>query len=742
MNASTFTLKKPLRNLWLFYAVFYLAIIMLMIFFSVIVSKKTYETMRQEAENRNIMVLSNVCNTIDQKLYELDILADSIAADSGVISFAQTTGSDTHIAGSARLLWDRIQSSYLQNRDMINSTTLYFSANDVLLQNNDIFLTSSAFFASQFGNASPESISRLSMALNSRSGKYALDPISANGIEFIPYIKQTHVTFSTNQLKVLYLIEKSRIDSLFKPLNIVEGCVYIADQYDHIFYVSGPNVELAQDFLLTVSAPISCQSINGRDMIVCKTASPYSKWKYVSIIPSEAVFSLADSIRSFTYCILSIMLVIGIIAASFFARYNAIPWARLLHTLDKKNNVTLPTPISNAIITTAAENASLRNRMQQKIEQQMRILERTTITHMLSGGYCEYQSEDWPLPASILQAQCYQVILLRGINDGKPVQGSWNLISVIQNSESYYCVQINAIDAVIIVSSTDANSCKHQTDLLIDHITGDICPELSLTLQIFVGSAHSAVEEIVMSYEEAVQTRTVVSATSQGVYYYRAEHSANGMYSYSIETERKLMQATINGNESICTSILEEIYNANFVQLNLNNWNKHQLVVELTGTYYKIKQLIDSSFEPAELPFDCNSDEETFFKQYHEALVICCHESIERHERHVDEMYQNIIIYMEQQYQNPLLSLTMISQHFGMGESTFSRFFKNATGDTFTVYLENLRMQKALSLMKQTNNTIGRISEMVGYNSIQSFGRAFKRCYGVSPDAWRKMQIE
>ena len=82
----------------------------------------------------------------------------------------------------------------------------------------------------------------------------------------------------------------------------------------------------------------------------------------------------------------------------------------------------------------------------------------------------------------------------------------------------------------------------------------------------------------------------------------------------------------------------------------------------------------------------------------------------------------------------------MIAQHFGMGESTFSRLFKTLTGDTFTGYLENLRMQKAVSLMVQTDDTIGNIAEKVGYNSIQTFSRAFKRYYTLSPDAWRKEQ--
>ena len=129
MHGQSSLSRKSVYRLWLFYAVSYLVILALMVVFGVIVTQSTYRAMRQDAESRNLLVLGNACSTIEQKLYELDVLTDSIAADNDIMSFSKVGGSSAHIAGSARLLWDEIRLSYLQNRDMLESTSLYFSKN-------------------------------------------------------------------------------------------------------------------------------------------------------------------------------------------------------------------------------------------------------------------------------------------------------------------------------------------------------------------------------------------------------------------------------------------------------------------------------------------------------------------------------------------------------------------------------------------------------------------------------------
>ena len=72
-----------------------------------------------------------------------------------------------------------------------------------------------------------------------------------------------------------------------------------------------------------------------------------------------------------------------------------------------------------------------------------------------------------------------------------------------------------------------------------------------------------------------------------------------------------------------------------------------------------------------------------------------------------------------------------------MSESYLSTLFKEQSGGNFADYVEMLRIEKACELLQNSANTVNDVAEAVGYNSVQSFRRAFKRVKGVSPKKLR-----
>lgn len=105
-----------------------------------------------------------------------------------------------------------------------------------------------------------------------------------------------------------------------------------------------------------------------------------------------------------------------------------------------------------------------------------------------------------------------------------------------------------------------------------------------------------------------------------------------------------------------------------------------------------------------------------------------------------NELIDNIKEYIEQNYSNPDLGLGTISMAFGISEGYVSSLFKKQTQIGFVEYVEKLRMAKAIDLLKEDNEkreNIEDIAQMVGYNSVQSFRRAFKRVYGTTPKNYR-----
>ena len=70
-------------------------------------------------------------------------------------------------------------------------------------------------------------------------------------------------------------------------------------------------------------------------------------------------------------------------------------------------------------------------------------------------------------------------------------------------------------------------------------------------------------------------------------------------------------------------------------------------------------------------------------------------------------------------------------------EVYFCKLFKNCFDKTFIMYLNDLRMEKALELMKDISINIKEISERVGYRDANYFARIFKKKMGMTPSEFR-----
>lgn len=74
----------------------------------------------------------------------------------------------------------------------------------------------------------------------------------------------------------------------------------------------------------------------------------------------------------------------------------------------------------------------------------------------------------------------------------------------------------------------------------------------------------------------------------------------------------------------------------------------------------------------------------------------------------------------------------------GMSRSSFAERFKEVVGVPPLTYLIDYRLRLAARYLCLQQNSISRISELVGYASDSTFSQAFKRVYGMSPRAYRQ----
>ena len=78
-------------------------------------------------------------------------------------------------------------------------------------------------------------------------------------------------------------------------------------------------------------------------------------------------------------------------------------------------------------------------------------------------------------------------------------------------------------------------------------------------------------------------------------------------------------------------------------------------------------------------------------------------------------------------------STVRMASEAGLSRSFFMRRFHEAFGVTPGAVLRQLRMRRAVVLLRGDQLSVGRISEEVGYASRSSFLRAFRQTYGCEP---------
>ena len=93
--------------------------------------------------------------------------------------------------------------------------------------------------------------------------------------------------------------------------------------------------------------------------------------------------------------------------------------------------------------------------------------------------------------------------------------------------------------------------------------------------------------------------------------------------------------------------------------------------------------------------------------------------------------------YVDQHYAESI-SLDAAAKVAGLTGTYFSTFFHAKTGIRFKDWLTRVRVAHAVELIEIENKSITAIAIATGFHSISSFERAFKKCTGMTPQAFKK----
>ena len=97
--------------------------------------------------------------------------------------------------------------------------------------------------------------------------------------------------------------------------------------------------------------------------------------------------------------------------------------------------------------------------------------------------------------------------------------------------------------------------------------------------------------------------------------------------------------------------------------------------------------------------------------------------------------------YIDQNY-NHSLTLDEVARYVDLNATYFRHLFKEEIRISFKEYITHLRLSNARLLLMDSDMSINRIIEEVGYTNISQFYRIFRQHYHMTPAEYRRQQLE
>ena len=237
-----------------------------------------------------------------------------------------------------------------------------------------------------------------------------------------------------------------------------------------------------------------------------------------------------------------------------------------------------------------------------------------------------------------------------------------------------------------------------------------------------------SMEEARIALENCTQQNPVVC--------YRTELIKSDEYYLPVIAEEKLKNCLHSGQWQEAKDILTLLETENCVNRHLHRSQfikLNQKLMDVLEEDGKADELIEQAFWLNEVLMQPEIPHTEYFHRLRQLCRKVCNDNVAMKQEQRSQMVEEIKEYIQCHYCEADMGLARVGSEFRVSESYLSTIFKEQSGVNFGDFLEKLRIEKACELLQDRKRMINEVAEAVGYNSVQSFRRAFKRVKGVSP---------
>lgn len=750
----------------------YILILILPFAFGSFVYYKAMGIIEKDTKDARIFMLKQSNTIINNYLKDLDKTVISIALDPNInttlyMNQPEYGSSDVYYVAQTQQKFRSFNPSSSFN----SSLYIYLKQSDMVMTQFDTNFGIKDYYVNNFNgyNLSFNTWNKRVLDTNHQRDIDPANTLVSNGTSrmkktYLTYVQSLPLGGTSQKINgtIVVLIDAGDIDKLLGDVDESKtGYTYIVDKNGKV--ITGVSNDKRNAFPKLKIDPNSDtgffnQKIDGVDMAVIYTKSSYNGWTYITALPTQVFMDKAIYIKKVIVSIVIITLLLGICISIYLTRRNIRPIQETMITLRKafqgeleagKNEYDFLKNGITKLINTHEE-------MKESMENQKLMMTLTLISRLLHGEInntkeVDVLSDHLGIKLKGKRHAAAIIVLNRFpnvVNRESLIEHDINRVIIDNVIKKYigencytYILDADQIALILNYDTDNVAECRKISEDIFINVMKELYETFNINVNFGVGNLYEKIIDLNLSFSEAKITLTSFNEVNvnNSIIWYEDMKKESSEYYYPLELELQLINMAKAGNKNGIEGILEIIYNENFVHRRLTNYMEHNLFFDMRGTIIKtigevkskldIKGIIASKYS--------EMDVKDIFDSMKAAYFQICYEVHNKKRSHNNQLLNKLVEYIQSNYISSEVSVCKIAAEFNISESYFSQFFKEQMGETFSEYLEKMRIKRACDILIGKDITVEDTAKLVGYNNAYTFRRAFKRVVGVLPTEYR-----
>ncbi len=728
----------------------------------------TYKIVYSDAINENSTILRQASSILEQRFEEVDSMADQIISN-GFVSAFQGIKNPLQYPNSYSIIRTRDSlTNYNTSNKFVWNYFIFFNKSEMVM-NNEITYTYEQFYKRYMGfkgipyeewyGEMTENLNEGGLSGEIEAELYNYAPSGTVNMTMVTYTKPL-ISYGQNDGIVMLVIDKKEITDLLSSINTYDGGVtYIENKAGEIItYYSGEEcnikaVQAAVNNSTSKSDGSSEATINSKKMMVNQFQTK-NGFKYVAVQSKKVVLEKANKLKIIIFIVLLISFLFGTLISYIMAKRSAKPLQDILSNIQISE---ISEDIFKNIKYTISELGDKNSNLKRTIDEQIPILKTTFLTRLINGEFNSKEEVENIARCINMKYKnsVYSIIIFRFDTD----LNNYDTLELTIVS-SFKQLLRDILDRVVpnaLISDLDEQQLvmlldypafqQEQLNPYIENVAARLKQEMPKnlfeSLLISCGNIVDKLIDIPISFEKAKLAFKFNSANRHSnILWYAETGNYTVNYYFPTDLQTKLINNVKAGDKEAVKSILNILFTKNIMESNLTTSLHKLFIYELLGIIIKLWNQIGSDEKTYNyiISNTDNLDKYSELKQIKiitDSYYMLCDIMSGQSDKHSQNTNNQIIDYINVNYHDCNISLASIADKFNMNESYLSYIFKQQSGIKLSSYIENLRIDKAKTLLGSTDLPINEIALKTGYLSTNTFCRAFKRVTGINATTFR-----